>query len=225
LSYILHIDSTTKVCSIALSKSNTVIQLVELDSDGLVHSEKLHLFIEECLKKANIKTSDLNAISVSKGPGSYTGLRIGISTAKGLCYGLSIPLIATDTLAAMADSVAQNVEDDAILIPMIDARRIEVFCSIHHNRKEIKAVHSRILNEEPFDEFNSSNVYYFGDGAEKAQEHLNSRWTYLSYPKTSATNLVSIAWQKFIKNDFEDVAYFEPSYHKNFHAGKPKKIL
>jgi tRNA threonylcarbamoyladenosine biosynthesis protein TsaB len=225
LSYILHIDSTTKVCSIALSKSNTVIQLVELDSDGLVHSEKLHLFIEECLKKANIKTSDLNAISVSKGPGSYTGLRIGVSTAKGLCYGLSIPLIATDTLAAMADSVAQNVEDDAILIPMIDARRIEVFCSIHHNRKEIKAVHSRILNEEPFDEFNSSNVYYFGDGAEKAQEHLNSRWTYLSYPKTSATNLVSIAWQKFIKNDFEDVAYFEPSYHKNFHAGKPKKIL
>ena len=87
MSYILHIDSTTKVCSIALSRSDKLVQLVELDSNGLVHSEKLHLFIEECLEKTNIKTSDLNAISVSKGPGSYTGLRIGISAAKGLCYG------------------------------------------------------------------------------------------------------------------------------------------
>ncbi len=225
MSYILHIDSTTKVCSIALSKSDTLVQLVELDSDGLVHSEKLHLFIKECLEKTNIKTSDLNAISVSKGPGSYTGLRIGVSAAKGLCYGLNIPLIAIDTLTAMAYSVAHDVEKDAVLIPMIDARRIEVFCSIHHKGKEIKAVHSRVLDEEPFDELNSENIYYFGDGAEKAQEHLNSSWTYLSYPKTSAKNLVSIAWERFINNDFEDVAYFEPYYHKVFQASKPKKVL
>ena len=225
MSYILHIDSTTKVCSIALSKSDTLIQLVELDSDGLAHSEKLHLFIEECLEKSNIKTSDLNAISVSKGPGSYTGLRIGVSTAKGLCYGLNIPLIAIDTLTAMAYSVAHDVEKDAVLIPMIDARRVEVFCSIHQSGEKIKEVHARILDKEPFDEITAEKVYYFGDGAEKAQEHLNSSWTYLSYPKTSAKNLVSIAWQKFIINDFEDVAYFEPSYHKNFNAGKPKRIF
>ena len=108
---------------------------------------------------------------------------------------------------------------------MIDARRVEVFCSIHQRGKTIKEVHPRILDAEPFDEITDEKVYYFGDGAEKAQEHLNSSWTYLSYPKTSAKNLLSIAWQKFIINDFEDVAYFEPSYHKNFNAGKPKKII
>ncbi len=225
MSYILHIDSTTKVCSIALSKDDRLIQLVELDSDGLAHSEKLHLFIEECLEKVNIKPSDLDAISVSKGPGSYTGLRIGVSAAKGLCYGLNIPLIAIDTLTAMADSVVHNVQKDAVLIPMIDARRIEVFCSIHHQGKEIKTVHSRVLNEEPFDELDSENVYYFGDGAEKAQDYLNPSWIYLPEPKTSAKNLIPIAWQKFTKKDFENAAYFEPSYHKDFQAGKPKKIL
>ena len=225
MSYILHIDSTTKVCSIALSRSDKLVQLVELDSNGLVHSEKLHLFIEECLEKTNIKTSDLNAISVSKGPGSYTGLRIGISAAKGLCYGLSIPLIATDTLAAMADSVAAEVESNAVLIPMIDARRVEVFCSIHQRGKTTKEVHTRILDEEPFDEITAENVYYFGDGAEKAQEYLNESWTYLSAPKTTAHNLIPLAWIKFQNEDFEDVAYFEPSYHKDFKAGKPKKIL
>jgi len=225
LSYILHIDSTTKICSIGLSKDDALIQLVELDSDGLAHSEKLHLFIEECLEKASIRASDLNAISVSKGPGSYTGLRIGISAAKGLCYGLNIPLIAVDTLTAMADSVVHNVQKDAVLIPMIDARRIEVFCSIHHQGKEIKTVHSRVLNEEPFDELDSENVYYFGDGAEKAQEHLNPSWSYLPEPKTSAKNLIAIAWEKFTEKDFENAAYFEPSYHKDFQAGKPKKVL
>tara|TARA_Y100000766_G_scaffold230912_1_gene204890 strand:+ start:1458 stop:2138 length:681 start_codon:yes stop_codon:yes gene_type:complete len=225
LSYILHIDSTTKVCSIALSENDKLIQLIELDSDELAHSEKLHLFIEECLEKGNINPGHLDAISVSKGPGSYTGLRIGISAAKGLCYGLNIPLIAVDTLSAMANSVALNVEKNAVLIPMIDARRVEVFCSVHHQGKEIKAVHSRILDEEPFDELNSENVYYFGDGAKKAQDHLDSSWSYLPKPKTSAKNLIPIAWEKFTEKDFENTAYFEPSYLKNFQAGKPKKVL
>lgn len=225
MSYILHIDSTTKVCSIALSKKAELVQLVELDSDGLAHSEKLHLFIEECLEKASIKPSDLIAVSVSKGPGSYTGLRIGVSAAKGLCYGLNIPLIAVDTLAAMANSVAKDVEPGAVLIPMIDARRVEVFCSIHQSGETVKSVHSRILDEEPFDEITAEKVYYFGDGAEKAQEHLNENWTYLSTPKTSAQNLIPLAWRKFENKDFEDVAYFEPSYHKDFKAGKPKQIL
>lgn len=225
MSYILHIDSTTKVCSIALSEFDTLIQIVELDSDGLVHSEKLHLFIEKCLEKANIKPNDLNAISVSKGPGSYTGLRIGISAAKGLCYGLEIPLIGIDTLEAMAYSISNEVENDAVLIPMIDARRIEVFCSIHHKGKEIKAVHSRVLDEEPFDELNSKNVYYFGDGAEKAQEYLNPSWKYLPTVKTTAQNLIPLAWEKFKNINFEDIAYFEPNYYKKFQAGRAKKIL
>ena len=208
-----------------MSKNDQLIQLVELDSDGLAHSEKLHLFIEECLEKAKITTSNLSAVSVSKGPGSYTGLRIGVSAAKGLCYGLNIPLIAVETLTAMAHSVALNVESDAVLIPMIDARRVEVFCSIHQSGETTKPVHSRILDEEPFDEISSNKVYYFGDGAEKAQEYLNASWTYLSKPKTTAKNLIPLTWEKFQNEDFEDVAYFEPSYHKEFKAGKPKKVL
>lgn len=225
MSYILHIDSTTKVCSVALSKEEQLIELVELDSDGLAHSEKLHLFIEECLQKANIRPSNLSAVAVSKGPGSYTGLRIGISAAKGLCYGLNIPLIAIDTLLAMANSVKSSVEENAVLVPMIDARRIEVFCSIHQSGKVITPVHSRILDEEPFDEVTSEKVYYFGDGAQKAQEYLNPKWTYLPEPKTSAQNLIPLAWEKFNHKEFEDVAYFEPYYHKDFKAGKPKKLF
>jgi len=225
MAYILHIDSTTKVCSIALSKEDELVQLVELDSDGLAHSEKLHLFIEECLEKANIKPRDLNAVSVSKGPGSYTGLRIGVSAAKGLCYGLNIPLIAIDTLKEMANSVSLEVESNAVLIPMIDARRIEVFCSIHQSGEIVKPVHSRVLDEEPFKEIYSENVYYFGDGAEKAQIHVNPNWKYLPEPKTTSKNLIPLVWEKFQNKNFEDVAYFEPSYHKEFKAGKPKKIL
>lgn len=225
MSYILHIDSTTKVCSIALSKQNSLIELVELETNGLIHSEKLHLFIEECLEKAAITPSNLAAVSVSKGPGSYTGLRIGISAAKGLCYGLNIPLIAIDTLEAMAQAVALNVEKNAVLIPMIDARRVEVFCSVHQSGRRIKDVHSRVLDEEPFHEIEAEKVYYFGDGANKAQDYLNRSWTYLLEPKTSAQNLIPLAWEKFRKKEFEDVAYFEPSYHKAFKAGKPKQLL
>jgi len=225
LSYILNIDSTTKVCSIALSNKDKLIQLVELDSDGLVHSEKLHLFIHECLTKAKIKLSDLSAVAISKGPGSYTGLRIGTSAAKGLCYGLNIPLIAIETLTAMANSITPEVESDAVLIPMIDARRVEVFCSIHQFGETSRHVHSRILDEEPFNEISAKNVYYFGDGAEKAQEYLNSSWNYIPDTKTTAKNLFKLAWQKFKNKDFEDIAYFEPYYHKDFKAGKAKNML
>lgn len=225
MSYILLIDSTTKICSIALSKEEKLIQLVELDSDGLVHSEKLHLFIQDCLEKAKIEFSDLVAVAISKGPGSYTGLRIGTSAAKGLCYGLNIPLIAIETLTAMANSVASSVERASVLIPMIDARRAEVFCSIHQHGSTTKRVHSRVLDEEPFNELTNEKVYYFGDGAEKAQEYLSSSWKYLPNTKTTAQNLIPLSWEKFQNKEFEDVAYFEPYYHKDFKAGKPKKIL
>ncbi len=223
--YILHIDSTTKVCSVAISKEDQLVELTEVNSDKLVHSEKLHLFIEECLTNANIKVTDLKAINVSKGPGSYTGLRIGVSAAKGLAYGLNIPLISVDTLEAMADSVASSQSDDAILIPMIDARRMEVFCSIHQKGKCLKPVSAEVLDDMSFSEFDSSKVCFFGDGAAKAIETLNSDYTFIDDVKTSASNLIRLGWEKFTTSDFEDVAYFEPFYLKDFVAGKPKKML
>ena len=221
--YILHIDSTTKVCSVAISKEDKLLELTEVNSDQLVHSEKLHLFIEECLLKANVKLSDLKAINVSKGPGSYTGLRIGVSAAKGLAYGLTIPLISVDTLEAMADSV--SLAKDAVLIPMIDARRMEVFCSIYQNGKCLRTVSAEVLNESSFSEFNDKQVFFFGDGAEKAVETLNPNFTFIDKIKTSASNLIRLGWGKYSSSDFEDIAYFEPFYLKDFVAGKPKKML
>jgi len=221
--YILHIDSTTKVCSVAISKEDKLLELTEVNSDKLVHSEKLHLFIEECLLKANLKLSDLKAINVSKGPGSYTGLRIGVSAAKGLAYGLSIPLISVDTLEAMADSVSSA--NDAVLIPMIDARRMEVFYSIHQNGKCLRTVSAEVLEESSFSEFNDKKVFFFGDGAAKAIETLNPNFTFVDEIKTSSSNLIRLGWLKYNASDFENIAYFEPFYLKDFVAGKPKKML
>lgn len=225
MSYILHIDSTTKICSIALSKCDVLIELVETDAEKLAHSEKLHVFIEDCLNKASIQPTDLSAIAISKGPGSYTGLRIGVSAAKGLCYGLNIPLIAVDTLTAMANSVTPSVEKEAILIPMIDARRLEVFCSIQQDGTVLKTVHARVLDEEPITGFENEKGYFFGDGAEKAIDVLPNNFQFIANQTTSAKNLINIAWEKYSNNDFEDTAYFEPFYLKEFRAGKPKKIL
>ena len=221
--YTLHIDSTTKLCSVAISKDDKLLELTEVNSDQLVHSEKLHLFIEECLLKAKVKLSELKAINVSKGPGSYTGLRIGVSAAKGLAYGLSIPLISVDTLEAMADSVSSA--NDAVLIPMIDARRMEVFCSIHQNGKCLRTVSAEVLEESSFSEFNDKKVFFFGDGAAKAIETLNPNFTFVDEIKTSSSNLIRLGWLKYNASDFENIAYFEPFYLKDFVAGKPKKML
>ena len=223
--YILHIDSTTKLCSVAISKDDNLLELTEVNSDQLVHSEKLHLFIEECLLKAKVKLSELKAINVSKGPGSYTGLRIGVSAAKGLAYGLNIPLISVDTLEAMADSVSGSSANDAVLIPMIDARRMEVFCSIHQNGKCLSSVSAEVLDESSFSEFNDKQVFFFGDGAAKAIETLNPNFTFINEIKTSSSNLIRLAWRKYNASDFENIAYFEPFYLKDFVAGKPKKML
>lgn len=223
--YILHLDSTTKVCSVALSKDGALFNLVEIDSEKLSHSEKLHLFIQDCLKEVKLTVKDLSAVAVSKGPGSYTGLRIGVSAAKGLAYGLDIPLISVNTLDAMASAVQKTVEPDAILLPMIDARRMEVFTSIHKNSQCLKEVAAVVLDEKSFEEYAQNKVYFFGDGAAKAVDTLNSSFQFIEGIKTSAEHLIDIAWNKYQNKQFEDVAYFEPFYLKDFVAGKPKKML
>jgi tRNA threonylcarbamoyladenosine biosynthesis protein TsaB len=213
--YILNIETTTKNCSVSVSKYGELLACNEIAESGYSHAEKLHLFIEDCIKEAGISFQDLNAVAVSKGPGSYTGLRIGVSAAKGLCYALEIPLIATDTLSCLAQQVTQN---DGIIIPMIDARRMEVYSAIFNSKKvKIREVEAEILTEESFANFDET-VYFVGDCNEKAKTVLTkSNFVFLDeivYP--SAREMGVVSYEKFIASQFENVAYFEPYYLKDF---------
>jgi tRNA threonylcarbamoyladenosine biosynthesis protein TsaB len=215
MSYILNIETATKNCSIALAKNGVTILYKEMAEQGFSHAEKLHLFIEEIIKDADITFSDLSAVAVSQGPGSYTGLRIGVSAAKGLCYALEIPLISVDTLTVLAN---QLQIENGIIIPMIDARRMEVYSAIFNAKKEmIREVQAEILTDSSFSNIDDA-VYFVGDSNEKAKTILSkSNFNFVDtifYP--SAQEMSAISYRKFIDNSFEDVAYFEPYYLKDF---------
>lgn len=214
--YLLHIETATKVCSVALSKNGQLVQLIESNDDQFSHGEKLTLFIVELLQKENIKATNLAAISVSAGPGSYTGLRIGVSTAKGMCYALSIPLISIDTLTSMAQKALQEKNVNAICA-MIDARRMEVFSAIFlSDGKCIKPTSPDVLDENTYADFDP--ILVIGDGAEKTKEIWKNRSvTYSDSYHISAQSQVELAYNKFLNNEFEDLAYFEPNYVKAFH--------
>lgn len=215
MGFILNIETATKNCSVCIAKDGTAISLLEYAGEGYAHAEKLHVFIEEALQKAGITFKELDAVAVSMGPGSYTGLRIGVSAAKGLCYALSIPLIAVDTLELLARKI--NVED-GVIIPMIDARRMEaytaVFDSSYHKLRETKA---EIITEGFFD-VTEGVIHLVGDGAAKCREFLSGpRFIYhddVVYP--SSAEMAAISFSKFKYNDTVDVAYFEPYYLKDF---------
>ncbi|MFZ4105807.1 tRNA (adenosine(37)-N6)-threonylcarbamoyltransferase complex dimerization subunit type 1 TsaB [Flavobacterium sp.] len=215
MNYILNIETATKNCSVSLSKDGITVVCKEIAELGYSHAEKLHLFIEEVINEAGISNSDLNAIAVSQGPGSYTGLRIGVSAAKGLSYALKIPLIAVDTLESLAQQV---VAKDGLIIPMIDARRMEVYSAVFNCKKEkIRQVQAQIINEESFADF-SEKVYFIGDSNEKVKSVVSkSNFVFLEnhfYP--SAKEMSRISYNKFQEKDFVDVAYFEPYYLKDF---------
>jgi len=215
MSYILNIETATKNCSVALAKNGETILCKEMAEQGFSHAEKLHLFIEEIIKEAGITFSDLSAVAVSQGPGSYTGLRIGVSAAKGLCYALEKPLISVDTLTVLANQL-QIV--NGIIIPMIDARRMEVYSAIFNAKKEmIREVQAEILTDSSFADTDDA-VYFVGDSNEKAKTILSkSNFNFVDtifYP--SAQEMSAISYRKFIDNSFEDVAYFEPYYLKDF---------
>ena len=215
MSYILNIETATKNCSVSLAKDGVTILCKEIAEQGYSHAEKLHVFIAEIIKEAGISISDLDAIAVSQGPGSYTGLRIGVSAAKGLCYALEIPLIAIDTLTSLASQVQQN---DGLIIPMIDARRMEVYSAVFNSNKEmIREVQAEILTEESFAN-QTETIYFIGDSNEKAKSVLTkSNFIFLDeivFP--SAKEMSAISYAKFQNNDFLDVAYFEPYYLKDF---------
>lgn len=198
-----------------MAKDGKTVLCKEIAEQGYSHAEKLHVFIEEIIKEANISFSDLKAIAVSKGPGSYTGLRIGVSSAKGLCYALGIPLLAIDTLTILANQI--QVEE-GIIIPMIDARRMEVYSSVFNSdHEQIREVQAEIITSESFDSY-ADTIHFIGDSNEKVKSVLNdNRFVFhdnIVFP--SANEMSALSFAKFQKNDFEDVAYFEPYYLKDF---------
>jgi tRNA threonylcarbamoyladenosine biosynthesis protein TsaB len=219
MTYILHLETATKVCSVALSKDGELIAIKEIAEENYSHAENITLFIEDVLKQAEISIKDLHAVSVSSGPGSYTGLRIGVSTAKGLCYPLNIPLIAIDSLKALSE-IARIQHPNTNLCPLIDARRMEVFNAIYCEKGEqIKPISADIIEETTYSAFEP--FVYFGDGADKLQEIWKDRNCIIdSSILSSAKGQVSVAYKKFLAQDYEDVAYFEPFYLKDFVAGK-----
>jgi tRNA threonylcarbamoyladenosine biosynthesis protein TsaB len=215
LSYILNIETATKNCSVALAKDGETVLCKEISEQGYSHAELLHVFIEEILKEANVAFQDLHAIAISKGPGSYTGLRIGVSSAKGLCYALGIPLIAIDTLTILAHQI--QVEN-GLIIPMIDARRMEVYSAVFNSDgKKIREVQAEILTEDSFTSY-TETLHFIGDSTEKAKSVLtNSNFVFhdaIVFP--SANEMSSLSYKKYQNKDFEDVAYFDPYYLKDF---------
>jgi tRNA threonylcarbamoyladenosine biosynthesis protein TsaB len=215
MTYILNIETTTRNCSVSLSLDGETIACKEIADVGFSHAEKLHVFMEEILKENKLTFQDLSAIAVSQGPGSYTGLRIGVSAAKGLCYALSIPLIAIDTLESLARQV-KNI--NGLVIPMIDARRMEVYSAIFNDKLEkIRAIEAQIIDENSFSDI-TGTIYIVGDCQEKIKTVLSkSNFVFLDnivFP--SASEMSQLAFNKYQKSDTVDVAYFEPYYLKDF---------
>lgn len=241
--YILQIETSTTVCSVAISADGVTKAFLEIKEEN-VHASKLTLLIEELMEQAGLKYADLHAVAVTKGPGSYTGLRIGVSTAKGLCYALDIPLIAIDSLRALALGFAGTdqrflrreeavikensaVAKEMLLCPMIDARRMEVYCAVYSaDLEEISPTEAKIMDEDSFLTLDKhQQIVLFGSGADKLQE-LYAKHHQVSIVfgfQASAQAMSSFAYQAFSIQAFEDLAYFEPFYLKNFIPTTPKR--
>lgn len=229
MALILNIETSTKNCSVALVENGEVLSLKEETSDQYIHSEKLHVFIQDCMAEAGRQLKELSAVAVGKGPGSYTGLRIGVSAAKGLCYALRIPLISEDGLSILAnDFLAQNsIDENELVMPMIDARRMEVYATAFNNAGvALEPIEAMVIEEGASLYPTYSKIHLLGDGSSKCKEILSdSRYVFYDLEYPSATALGSIAQVKFENKEVEDMAYFEPFYLKDFIAGKPKKLL
>lgn len=232
MSLILLIETATTSCSVALAADNEILALRELNQRN-IHAEVITVYIEDVFKEAGLNYHELDAVAVSCGPGSYTGLRIGVSTAKGLCFSLDKPLIAVETLSAMAHGLISRkevaIEANTLLCPMIDARRMEVYTAVFDAKgKPLKPTAAEIIDENSFgDMLNTHRMIFFGDGAEKCKDtldhHPNAVFINMVDFVNSAKDMLSPALQQFGKKDFVDVAYFEPYYLKDFIAGVKKK--
>jgi len=222
-SYILNIETATTNCSVSLSKNGETLVLKEDYDEGYSHAERLHIYIDAVLKEANISQSQIDAIAISKGPGSYTGLRIGVSAAKGLCYALNKPLISIPTLESLAHQIKC---EDGVIIPMLDARRMEVYSAIFDSDyNQIRETQAQILNEDSFKDYLAEgNVYFIGNGVEKTKTLITHPNAVFIEGKLPSSNEISLlAYNKYKISDIEDAAYFEPYYLKDFVALKPTK--
>lgn len=227
---ILHIETSTKVCSVALSEDGTCI-FDKADMDGPSHAVLCGVFVEEALSFANSHAIPVDAVAVSAGPGSYTGLRIGYSMAKGVCYGMNIPLISLPTTEVMAVPVLlyhEEVEEDALLVPMIDARRMEVYSTVYDRRlKAVRGTQADVVEADTYDRYlERGPVYFFGDGADKVRSviaHPNAR--FLPDVRPLARHMFPLAEGRLARRELADVAYSEPFYLKEFVATKSKSLL
>ena len=225
MSTLLHIETSTKNCSVSIANCGELISLKEINTGDYSHAEMLHPLINEALLESKLTIKDIEAIAVGKGPGSYTGLRIGVSAAKGLCFANDIPLISINSLEILAQSITI---DSGLIIPMIDARRLEVYAAIYDkNLNTVRETKAEIIDSHSFlDELQNQKVYFLGDGAKKCKEiilHENAVFIENVFP--SAKKMATISYHKFKNESTEDVAYFEPFYLKNFVATQEKKKI
>ena len=230
MSCILSIDTSTNVCSVAVSQDGICI-FDKVDNSGSNHAEKLGTFVDEALAFVDSHELTLDAVAVSCGPGSYTGLRIGVSMAKGICYGRNIKLLAVPTLELLAVPVLlhhESIEEDALLVPMIDARRMEVYSAVYdRSLKAVRAIQADVVDGDTYKEFlDKGPVYFFGDGAEKCMEVIHHPNAHLiKNIEPVAKNMFPLAEKRMAEGKFEDVAYFVPFYLKDFVAKQVKPLL
>jgi tRNA threonylcarbamoyladenosine biosynthesis protein TsaB len=213
---ILNLETATTNCSVSIAREGKLLAIVEENTVNYSHSEQLHPFMEEALALASISLKEIDAVAVSKGPGSYTGLRIGVSAAKGLCFSLDIPLISIPTLESMAHKIKIA---SGHIIPVLDARRMEVYsCVYDHSYKEVRETRAEVIDAGSFSEYlKEGTVYLAGSGAAKCKEHLDhSNLSFDIDLIPSASEMCLLSYEKFTKKNFEDMAYFEPYYLKDF---------
>lgn len=226
--YLLHIETSTDVCSVAISKNDILLSLQE-DATGYSHAAKITLLIEAALQAAKIQMSDLHAVALSSGPGSYTSLRIGTSTAKGICYALDIPLIIVDTLEALAQATHHILpKENALYFPMIDARRMEVYTAgFDEAGIQQENLHAKIIDAESFNTFLQKKILliFSGNGAPKCEDILAHENTLFIPVVCSAKHLISLAFAAFQAQVFADIAYYTPTYFKSPNITKAKKVL
>ncbi|MDV7696649.1 tRNA (adenosine(37)-N6)-threonylcarbamoyltransferase complex dimerization subunit type 1 TsaB [Chryseobacterium soli] len=221
---ILYIETSSKNCSVAISDDENLLCVCEEVSENYKQSESLHSFVEWALEGAGISIKEIEAVSLGRGPGSYTGLRIGASSAKGFCYGLKVPLVAINSMESMiAPFLGENYD---FIVPLIDARRMEVYTAVYDGEtgEEVVPTEAKVLDEHSFEELKDKKILFIGDGAAKTKEIIqfpNAEYNENIYP--SAQYLIKNTLRKIEQKDFEDIAYFEPFYLKDFHGVKKKK--